>query len=226
LARYNFAPSQECVQHLLDEHIDKDSIIRTAHNTGIDALLLAREFIQQQGIFAQPTKHILVTAHRRESWGAPMREIFTAIAEIAKRKPDYHISLATHANPIVTNDAYTILESVPNVTLLEHQSYDQFIVLMSHSELILTDSGGIQEEGPTLGIPVIVLRNKTEYHELLDDGVMFLAGTKSDSIVETTLRILSDVAIKSRLQVFACQRAQQSSIPLILDTIAGIDQSR
>ena len=219
MTHYNFAPSDECVHNLEREDIDRERIIRTDHNTGIDSLLLARKLMEQQGVVPEPTKHILVTAHRRESWGAQMRGIFAAIADIAKARPDYHISLTTHANPIVANDAHEILADIPNVSLLDHQSYEEFIVLMAHSQLILTDSGGIQEEGPTLGIPVVVLRNKTEYNELLDEGVVFLAGTLREGIVAKALEVLDDPDVSVKVQSFAHDRAQRSSIPAILDTL-------
>ena len=224
MARYQFAPSDECAQHLRDENIPARSIIRTAHNTGIDALILARQIMEEQGIEVQPTNHILVTAHRRESWGEPMRGIFQAIADIAAKKPDYHISVATHANPLVADDARAILGDIANVSLLGHQTYEQFIVLMGHSRLILTDSGGIQEEGPTLGVPVVVLRNKTEYHELLDAEAVFLAGTERKNITKVSLGILDDDKVDARLHTFARERAHQSSIPLILDALYDGEQ--
>jgi len=219
MARYHFAPSKECVQHLLDEGIPQEFIIRTLHNTGIDALLLARQMMEQQGAIPRQENHILVTAHRRESWGEPMKGIFQAVAEIAALAPDYTISVAAHANPLVADDAKAMLGGVANVSLLKHQSYEEFIALMSKSKLILSDSGGIQEEGPTLGVPVAVLRNKTEYGELLDEGVVFLAGTECGGIVDTALRILDDEEVAVRLHFFAQARARSSSIPLILETL-------
>ncbi|MCL2024340.1 MAG: UDP-N-acetylglucosamine 2-epimerase (non-hydrolyzing) [Coriobacteriia bacterium] len=224
MARYSFAPSAECEGHLLREGIAPERIIRTAHNTGVDALLLARDMLADDlasELAEAHDKHILVTAHRRESWGESMRNIFGAVADIASAHPDYHISVATHANPLVADDATAILDGISNVELLPPQSYRDFVTRMARSRVILSDSGGIQEEGPTLGVPVVVMRNKTEYHELLDAGVVFLGGTQRASIVETTERILADEAIHAHVRQFACDRATQSSIPQILDTLAA-----
>jgi UDP-N-acetylglucosamine 2-epimerase (non-hydrolysing) len=221
LARYHFAPSAECVQHLYDEGVESDRVIRTVHNTGVDALILAKSIIEKKGLSTRPENHILVTAHRRESWGAQMQGIFRAVRMISSLNPDYQISVATHANPAVADDARAILKGCANVALLSHQSYEDFVRLMAKSRVILSDSGGIQEEGPTLGVPVVVLRNKTEYHELLEAGVVFLAGTKEDDIVSRALDILGDATVSAHVKSFAEGRAQQSSVPLILDTLAS-----
>jgi UDP-N-acetylglucosamine 2-epimerase (non-hydrolysing) len=221
LARYHFAPSDECVRHLREESVDEKGIIRTEHNTGIDALLLARSIMQRQGLSIEPENHILVTAHRRESWGEGMRGIFRAVSRIASAKPGFQIGVAKHANPLVSDDAHAVLDGIENIKLLDHQSYEDFVKLMARSRIILSDSGGIQEEGPTLGIPVVVLRNKTEYHELLESGVVFLAGTDEDAIVSCALEVLGDEAIQNRVQSFAHKRVQRSSLPLILDVLAN-----
>jgi len=221
LATWHFAPSAECVDHLLAEKVAPDSIVRTTHNTGVDALLLAKKMLGDVGASSGlASNRILVTAHRRESWGSGMREIFSAIAEIACMRPELQIELATHANPIVATDAQAILGDLPNVTLLEHQGYGDFVEKMASARLILSDSGGIQEEGPTLGVPVVVLREKTEYHELLDAGVVLLGGTQKEKIVSTVMTFLDDERLQDRLKVFATQRESQSSIPEILDTLA------
>jgi len=223
LARWHFAPSQECVDNLLREGISRDAIIRTTHNTGVDALIFAKEILEGFDREASPAdadNALLVTAHRRESWGAPMREIFSAIAEIACQKSDLTIEVATHANPLVADDADAILGSIPNVSLLGPQNYADFVEKMSRARLILSDSGGIQEEGPTLGVPVIVLRNKTEYHELLDEGVVILGGTEKEGIVKVTMGVLANKELQSTTKEFARRRSSKNSVPDILDALA------
>ncbi|MBK5210897.1 MAG: UDP-N-acetylglucosamine 2-epimerase (non-hydrolyzing) [Coriobacteriia bacterium] len=222
LARWHFAPSQECVDNLLAEGINPNIIIRTEYNTGVSALLLAKKILGLSATGTRPqTKKILVTAHRRESWGEPMRRIFGAVAEIARRLPEYEINVATHANPLVADDARQILGSVENVNLIGPQGYGDFVRLMAESRLILSDSGGIQEEGPTLGVPVVVLRNKTEYHELLDAGVVHLAGTDKDSIVGKTLEILEREECSVVSDEFSQSRAKNSTIQEILSVLAS-----
>ncbi|MCL2746262.1 MAG: UDP-N-acetylglucosamine 2-epimerase (non-hydrolyzing) [Coriobacteriia bacterium] len=236
LATWHFAPSQECIDHLVREGIDAESITRIVHNTGVDALLLAKKILEDAptgesgnaGDASQIAKmtgnasgKILVTAHRRESWGAKMREIFLAVSKIAQTHPELTIEVATHANPLVADDAVDILGNIPNVILLKHQSYAAFVQKMASAQLILSDSGGIQEEGPTLGVPVVVLRDKTEYHELLDAGVVILGGTEKAEIVRVVTDILAaGVSFQDRLNEFAQARSSQDSTAAVLDILA------
>ena len=221
LTTWHFAPSEECVNHLLAEGISTDSIVRTTHNTGVDALLLAKKMLGDIEPREDGDNRILVTAHRRESWGEPMREIFLAIADIATQRPELGIELATHANPIVASDAKDILGKVSNVTLLGHQDYASFVRKMASAKLILSDSGGVQEEGPTLGTPVVVLRDKTEYHELLGAGVVILGGTSRAGIVDAVIRVLENDEIQGMVQKFAKHRESLNSIDEILDVLAN-----
>jgi len=238
LASWHFAPSQECKDNLLHEGVNEDHIVRTPHNTVVDALLLARSIARSQSketLFSEPTKtmktnaeslRIVVTAHRRESWGRPMEEIFTAFARIAKDIPSARIVIATHANPQIQEQAHRILDPVGQIEVVTHQDYLSFVALMSEADVIATDSGGIQEEGPTLGVPVVVLRDKTEYHELLEAGVVFLAGTNEDRIVATVEEVLASGSAHQQSRAFSYEREQESSIPIILDTLAGIGDDR
>lgn len=218
MARWHFAPSKECQDNLLKEGIAPEAIIRTEYNTGVAALLLAKEKLS---IPAVTSKSVLITAHRRESWGEPMREIFSAIAEVATLNPSFTFNVATHANPIVATDAASILGGFENVNLIGPQGYGDFIALMAQSELIMSDSGGVQEEGPTLGVPVVVLRNKTEYHELLDAGVVHLAGTNKESIVAVAQKVLHSAQAHEAAQMFSEKRAATSTIKEILDVLAA-----
>lgn len=232
LATWHFAPSQECEDNLLREGVNAEQIIRTPHNTVVDALLLARSIAQSRGeetSFSDKRQtlkadekafKIVVTAHRRESWGHPMEKIFTAFARIAMDIPSVDIVIATHANPQIQEQAHRILDPVKQIKVVTHQNYLSFVALMSEADVIATDSGGIQEEGPTLGVPVVVLRNKTEYHELLNAGVVFLAGTEEDQIVTTVEKVLMDKDVHKRCHAFSLERERASSILIILDTLA------
>jgi UDP-N-acetylglucosamine 2-epimerase (hydrolysing) len=222
IARWSFAPSAEAEKHLLCEGINPSRIVRTSHNTGVDALLLAQSMLGLSGQSAIESRKILVTAHRRESWGEPMEGIFFTIASLAKRHADFNFQIATHANPIVAQPAHAILGDLPNVTLLDPQPYGDFVKLMATSRLILSDSGGIQEEGATLGVPVLVLRDKTEYHELLDAGLIFLAGTDVNLIQSYFERVLDDEILYQRLAKFASERVQTSGISTIVETLARV----
>lgn len=219
MATWHFVPSDECKHNLLREGVSADAIIETPYNTGVAALLLAKERL---GIGLQrhnDSKQILVTAHRRESWGEGMRQIFSAVRELAHDLPDFSFKVATHANPIVANDAHAILDEVDNVELLPPQEYGDFVKLMAQSRLILSDSGGVQEEGPTLGVPVAVMRNKTEYHELLEAGAVYLVGTQTEKIVETTKAILNNEAIQQIVYDFASKRQGAQIITPLLDAL-------
>lgn len=222
IAHWHFAPSQECEDNLIREGISPDAIVRNEFNTGVSALLLAKDLLGLGDGFdnAQSNK-ILVTAHRRESWGEGMRAIFSAIAALAYAHPELEFDVATHANPIVAKDAEEILAGIENVSLIGPQGYGDFVGLMAGARLILSDSGGIQEEGPTLGVPVIVLRNKTEYQELASAGVVKLAGTSKDSIVSVVEEALADRNLHARVAEFAAQRSSNADMKTIALAIAG-----
>lgn len=219
MARWNYAPSHECEQNLFDEGIAHEKIIRTSHNTGVSALLLAQK---ELGIDLQEENNshqILVTAHRRESWGEGMREIFGAVRELAQSHAEMTFKVATHANPIVADDAHVLLDDVSNVDLLGPQAYGDFVRLMATSRLIMSDSGGVQEEGPTLGVPVVVMRNKTEYHELIEAGAVYLAGTSREKIVAKVEDLLASDEAGKRVYEFACRRSNIDAVSPILDAL-------
>ncbi len=247
LATWHFAPSKECKDNLLREGVPVRAVIQTPHNSVVDALLLARDIARERfgsarennellsslpaSVHQENLLKILVTAHRRESWGRPMQEIFSALAQVADEVPRVHITVISHANPQLQQLAHRVFDTHPRVEVIPPQDYLHFVHLMSESDLIATDSGGIQEEGPTLGIPVIVLRNKTEYHELVEAGVVQVAGTQQEGIVKTIRRALTDEDLRHRSQRFAHTREQADSISPILEALAaaeteGIGQGR
>ncbi len=203
LARWNFAPSSACAGNLLREGTDPTRIWRTSGNTVIDALKTAADMSYEfppgevRQVLESGMRVVLITAHRRESWGLPMERIFRSVRRLAEEHPDVRFLVATHLNPVVAHAASQILDGVAGITIIGAQGYLPFVKLMARADLILSDSGGIQEEGAAVGTPVVVLRDVTEYEELLRAGAIVLAGTDEDRIVDTTSRLLSDDAVRA-----------------------------
>ncbi|CAH5837025.1 UDP-N-acetylglucosamine 2-epimerase, partial [Klebsiella oxytoca] len=202
LATYHFAPTETSRQNLLRENI-ADNRITVTGNTVIDALFWVRdrvlsdealhnELTQRYPFLANGKKMILVTGHRRESFGRGFEQICHALAEIAANNPDVQIVYPVHLNPNVSEPVKRILGHVENVILIEPQDYLPFVWLMNRAWLILTDSGGIQEEAPSLGKPVLVMREMTERPEAVSAGTVCLVGTDSQRIVNEVTRLLQD----------------------------------
>lgn len=207
LCDLHFAPTETARQALLAERIPAEQIAVTG-NTVIDALLiergrqsmpavqamLRRELSQVAGadVFARPL--ILVTGHRRENFGAGFDEICSALDELARRRPELVIVYPVHLNPSVREVVHARLAERENIRLIPPQAYAPFVALAAASRLILTDSGGVQEEAPSLGKPVLVMRNTTERPEGVDAGAVKLVGPQADRIVAETLTLLDDDA--------------------------------
>lgn len=198
VADLHFAPTDQSRDNLLREGIPSASIIVTG-NTVIDALLdvAARPYDWNSGPLAavpRGKRIVLVTAHRRENFGAPLRAICAALRDVASFSPDLQIVYPVHLNPNVREVVHLELGSLPNVSLLPPLDYLPLVHLMKAAELILTDSGGIQEEAPGLGKPVLVLREVTERPEGLAAGTVRLVGTGRQQIRDETWRLLNDPA--------------------------------
>ncbi|PHM29550.1 non-hydrolyzing UDP-N-acetylglucosamine 2-epimerase [Xenorhabdus budapestensis] len=202
LATYHFAPTENSRNNLLQESIADNTIFVTG-NTVIDALLWVRDRIMNDEVlseqfaelypFIDPNKKmILVTGHRRENFGGGFERICEALAQIARMHPDVQVVYPVHLNPNVCEPVKRILHDIDNVILINPQDYLPFVYLMDHAYLILTDSGGIQEEAPSLGKPVLVMRNTTERPEAIDAGTVRLVGTKTQTIVDEVTRLLTD----------------------------------
>lgn len=198
----HFAPTQTSADNLLAERVAPEHIVITG-NTVIDALLQVvakiegnAELNQQfaaQFPFVQPERRmILVTGHRRESFGGGFEQICAALADIAKSFPDCDIVYPVHLNPNVKEPVYRLLSGVSNVHLIPPQDYLPFVYLMNRSYLVLTDSGGIQEEAPSLGKPVLVMRDTTERPEAVAAGTVKLVGTDKAKIVSEVTKLLID----------------------------------
>jgi UDP-N-acetylglucosamine 2-epimerase (non-hydrolysing) len=193
-----FAPTESARQALLNEECVPDDIFVTG-NTVIDALhdVAAREFDWASSPLAalpMNKRLVLITAHRRESFGEPFRELCLAIRELASRFSDVHFVYPVHLNPNVRQPVNDILVNLTNVSLIEPLDYLSLVHLMKRSVLVLTDSGGIQEEAPGLRIPVLVMRDTTERPEGVQTGVVRLVGTQRSRIINETERLLCDPA--------------------------------
>lgn len=194
---FYFPPTEDSRSNLLAEGVP-DRQVHVTGNTGIDALLLTLRQNRDQGFepstldpaIFQRGQLILVTAHRRESFGEGFSAICAALAEIARRCPDASLLYPVHPNPNVRGPAYRSLGGIANIHLVEPLDYRTFAHVMERADVILTDSGGIQEEAPSLGKPVLVMRDTTERVEAIAAGVAELVGTSTSRIVERTIDLL------------------------------------
>ena len=205
----HFAPTERAKQALLAEGVARERILVTG-NSVIDALLLARaklaaspallRELQKRFAFLRSDRRlVLVTGHRRESFGAGFESICRALVELARRHPEIEILYPVHLNPNVREPVFRILGGLPSVHLIEPVEYLPFVHLMDRAHLIVTDSGGIQEEAPALGKPVLVMREVTERPEAVEAGTVRLVGTDFVRIVEETSRLLTDPAAYRRM---------------------------
>ncbi|KAB8312681.1 UDP-N-acetylglucosamine 2-epimerase (non-hydrolyzing) [Erwinia endophytica] len=202
LACYHFTPTEAARQNLLRENL-RDARMFVTGNTVIDALFWMRDRVLSDETLRASLagrypfldankKMILVTGHRRESFGSGFERICSALAEIARSHPEVQIVYPVHLNPNVNEPVNRILRDIDNIMLIEPQEYLPFVWLMVHSWLILTDSGGIQEEAPSLGKPVLVMRDTTERPEAVEAGTVRLVGTDVEKIVNEVARLLTD----------------------------------
>ena len=228
LAKWHFAPTATSRSNLLSEGVSPGSIHVTG-NTVIDALLQVRERIvsspelrqrfNNEFHFLDPRKRIvLVTGHRRENFGDGFERICQALTRIAKNHPDVQIVCPVHPNPQVQEPINRLLGSIGNIYLIEPLDYLPFVYLMDRSTLILSDSGGIQEEAPSLGKPVLVMRDTTERPEAVASGTVKLVGTDVDKIANETSILLTDAEAYEAMAFAhnpygdgqACQRIAQT----------------
>lgn len=204
LTALHFAPTQRARRNLLAEGLSDEAIVVTG-NTVIDALLHVRERLASDAVLRDEAQRVLpaldanrrlvlVTGHRRESFGDGFERICTALAQLAHAYPDIDIVYPVHLNPSVREPVNRLLTGIANVHLIEPLDYLPFVSLMDRATLILTDSGGIQEEAPSLRKPVLVMRDTTERQEAVDAGVVQLVGTDVRTIVDSVSCLLEDSA--------------------------------
>lgn len=193
ISRYYFAPTEESKQNLLDEGKSEESIWVTG-NTGIDALrtTVMKGYIHPELKWAKGSKLILITAHRRENLGEPMHRMFRAIRRVMEEHPDTKAIYPIHMNPLVRKAAHEELDGFDRIHIIDPLEVLDFHNFLASSYLILTDSGGIQEEAPSLGKPVLVMRDTTERPEGVSAGTLKLVGTEEESIYREFNRLLSD----------------------------------
>ena len=202
LANYHFAPTQSSYENLIKENVYPANILVTG-NTVIDALLqvkqkveqdqtLLNQFQQEFSFLDADKKLILVTGHRRENFGQGFLNICKALANLAKKYPDIQIVYPVHLNPNVQQPVNELLAGIANIYLIAPQDYLPFVYLMNRSYLILTDSGGIQEEAPSLGKPVLVMRDTTERPEAIRAGTVRLVGTNVETIESSVIELLEN----------------------------------
>ena len=191
ITRWHFAPTKSAKNNLLREGIASENIFVTG-NTVVDALLKVSEELdgKREEIPDGDKKRILVTAHRRENFGAPFREICRAIKYLADQREDIVFTFPVHPNPNVKNVVAEMLSGHDRIDLVEPMDYLPFVAAMKSAHLILSDSGGVQEEAPALGKPVLVLRNETERPEAVEAGVVKLVGASFDRIVQSVIELL------------------------------------
>ncbi len=197
LARFHFAPTERARIALQNEGI-ADEFIHMTGNTVIDAQqwTCAHRGVKRN---MEGRGHLLVTVHRRENWGHDLAEICHAIARIAALQPDFQVLFPVHLNPVVQGPVSSILKGIANVKLTEPLDYTQMQQALADAWLVLTDSGGLQEEAPTFGVPVLVLRDETERPEAVDAGCALLIGAECDTIVNQVMRLSSDAAAYARM---------------------------
>ncbi len=216
LAKFHFAPTNRNRENLLKENIDSTKIAVTG-NTVIDALLMVVEKLEKDrerreiiranirsagldpSILESERKIVLVTGHRRESFGAGFNSICEAIRELAGKEKNVEFVYPVHLNPNVREPVDRILANISNVHLMQPIPYEEFVHLMSSAEIVLTDSGGIQEEAPALGKPVLVMRENTERPEAVDAGTARLVGTDRAMIVSSVEKLLRDADAYRRM---------------------------
>ena len=192
LAKWHFAPTRSSRDNLLKEGISPDEIFVTG-NTVIDALLMtANRDLPMPVRLPAGQRMILVTAHRRENFGAPFQEVCRALRTLAQRNPKVAFLYPVHPNPNVKGVAYETLHGLPNFQLCDPLDYAPFVAAMKRSYFIISDSGGVQEEAPALGKPVLVLRDETERPEAVEERVVKLVGPHEEAIVREAQRLLDD----------------------------------
>lgn len=221
LASLNFAPTERAKQALLAEGCAPGAIHVTG-NTVIDALLRVAAQHPDHGLQLPAGRRlILLTAHRRENFGAPLREIFRAVQTLTRHHPNIHFVYPVHPNPNVREPAYEALGGNPHVTLCAPLDYRRLVALLQTVELILTDSGGIQEEAPALAKPVLVLRAETERPEAIEAGVAKLVGRDHDAIVAAVSELMGDTLVYQRMARGASPYGDGKAAVRIVDILAS-----
>jgi UDP-N-acetylglucosamine 2-epimerase len=191
IAAQHYAPTELSAENLRKEGVSEENIFITG-NTGIDAVLQVAELVEQKWYPDFDGRLVLMTMHRRENWGEPMREVATAARKLIDEHSDAKLVVAMHKNPLVREVLTDVLGGHDRIDLIEPPEYEQFVKLIQRSNWILTDSGGVQEEAPSFGKPLLVLRETTERPEGVDAGCARLIGTASQNVLDFGSRLFND----------------------------------
>ncbi|WP_363321844.1 UDP-N-acetylglucosamine 2-epimerase (non-hydrolyzing) [Otariodibacter sp.] len=232
LAKYHFSPTTKAKQNLLVEGVSENKIWVTG-NTVIDALFsvlqkiqdnlpLAKKLAEHYSFLDENKRIILVTGHRRESFGQGFEQICLALAKIAQAHPDVQIVYPVHLNPNVLEPVKRLLSNIDNIFLIEPQEYLAFTYLMNKAYLILTDSGGIQEEAPSLGTPVLVMRETTERPEAIEMGTVKLVGIDTDEIIRSVNLLLENNEVYQSMSRANNPYGDGQSAQRIVEIIRGL----
>lgn len=232
VANYHFSPTDTSKKNLLAENKEEESILITG-NTVIDALLYSVDKIKSsefmdpeveflKNLIDSDKRLVLVTGHRRENHGQGFLNICKALKTLAKAHPDVQIVYPVHLNPNVQKPVYELLSNIDNIKLIDPLSYPAFVWLMEKSYLIITDSGGVQEEAPSLGKPVLVMRDTTERPEAVDAGTVLLVGTDSDKIIKEASLLINDSEAYQKMSALHNPYGDGKACERIVNFIKGI----
>ncbi|WP_299159470.1 UDP-N-acetylglucosamine 2-epimerase (non-hydrolyzing) [uncultured Tenacibaculum sp.] len=233
---YHFSPTTTSEKNLLNENISKENILITG-NTVIDALHFSsdkvtsdsysdNEVTMLKDVVNSSKKLVLVTGHRRENHGQGFVNICSALKLIAEKNPDAQIIYPVHLNPNVQRPVYELLDGVNNIKLISPLSYPSFVWLMNQSYLIITDSGGVQEEAPSLGKPVLVMRNTTERPEAVEVGTVLLVGTNTEKIVSEAQKLLNNKEDYVSMSKLHNPYGDGTACAKIVNFIKGLEMSK
>jgi UDP-N-acetylglucosamine 2-epimerase (non-hydrolysing) len=232
ITTFNFAPTEHAVENLVHEGVPAAKIIKTG-NTIVDALLAIEKKYCAMPLpvdIPDDKKLILVTAHRRENFGMPLANICAALQEIVKTFPEIEIIYPVHLNPRVKNDVEKYLGGIERIHLIAPLDYHELVAVMKRAHIILTDSGGIQEEAPSFGKPVLVLRHATERPEGVEAGVARLIGTDKQSIIDhVALLLRNDAAYKKMamsVNPYGDGRAAERIVRFLSDSMDSMTRAR
>lgn len=236
LADWHYAPTEKSAKNLLQENVSNDKIVITG-NTVIDALhwvlnrlntdnarlqSLIYSLDKAIGINLLNSKYVLITGHRRENFGKGFLNICEALKILAERNASIHFIYPVHLNPNVQKPVNEILSCLNNVHLIKPLDYEPFVVLLKHSYLVLTDSGGIQEEAPSLGKPVLVMRDTTERPEAVESGTVKLVGNNKENIINTVQELLDDETLYETMSEAHNPYGDGKACERILDSLGTI----
>jgi UDP-N-acetylglucosamine 2-epimerase (non-hydrolysing) len=219
IASQHYAPTELSAQNLRNEGVGEEALFVTG-NTGIDAVLQVARLTEQTWYQDHSGRVVLMTMHRRENWGQPMHDVATAARQLIDENPDVILVVAMHRNPIVRDVLESVLGDHPRVDLIEPPQYESFVKLMERSDWILTDSGGVQEEAPSFGKPLLVLRKTTERPEGVDAGCALLIGTGPENVLKFGRELMSRGDLYQKMSMTANPYGDGTASEQIAHTIA------